>query len=185
MSNVPYGRAGALALVLILSACKDGGKDPLAPRALRDEAAAAPELAVAAAPVSTLLGRATFSDPHDENLDIKRITGDWHVQIKAKPAMDIAVQSIAFPAGSQSTWHSHPGPVFIQVVKGTMTFYESDDPTCTPEVYTAGQGYLDLGDHAHIARNETSAPAQNIVTYFAPPGTALRTDVPKPGNCPF
>src|ERR1700716_2004751 len=112
MSNFPCGRTGALALVIILSACKDGGKDPLAPRALRDEAVAAPELALAAAPVSTLLGRATFSDPHERNLDIKRITGDWHVQIKAKPALDIAVQSIAFPAGSQSTWHSHPGPVF-------------------------------------------------------------------------
>jgi hypothetical protein len=75
--------------------------------------------------------------------------------------------------------------VFIQVVSGTMTFYMSDDPQCAPMVRTAGQGYVDLGDHAHIARNEGSAPAQNIVTYFAPPGAALRIDQPRPGNCPF
>jgi hypothetical protein len=25
----------------------------------------------------------------------------------------------------------------------------------------------------------------NIVTYFAPPGAALRIDQPNPGNCPF
>ena len=66
-----------------------------------------------------------------------------------------------------------------------MTFYESDDLTCTPIVRTAGQGYLDTGDHAHIARNESSADAMNVVTYFAPNGAALRVDEPKPGNCPF
>ena len=95
------------------------------------------------------------------------------------------MQSIVFQPGGHSGWHRHPGPVFIQVVSGTMTFYESDDPSCTPIVRTAGQGFLDVGEHAHIARNETSAPAQNIVTYFAPPGAALRIDAPNPGNCPF
>jgi quercetin dioxygenase-like cupin family protein len=54
------------------------------------------------------------------------------------------VQTIAFASGATSGWHSHPGPVLIQVVSGTMTFYESNDP---------------MGDHAHIARNETGAPA--------------------------
>jgi hypothetical protein len=134
---------------------------------------------------STLLGRATFSDPSEDNFKVKRRTGHWQVEIKAKPALDIAVQSIVFQPGSQSGWHSHPGPVFIQVVSGTMTFYESNDPKCRPIVRTAGQGYLDVGDHAHIARNETAAPAQNIVTYFAPPGAVLRIDQPNPGNCPF
>jgi hypothetical protein len=75
--------------------------------------------------------------------------------------------------------------VFIQVVSGIMTFYESDDPECEPIIRTAGQGYLDVGDHAHIARNETGTVAENLVTYFAPPGEALRIDADTPGNCPF
>jgi hypothetical protein len=79
----------------------------------------------------------------------------------------------------------HPGPVFIQVVSGTMTFYESDDPTCSPTVRTAGQGFLDYGDHPHLARNESASVAQNVVTYFAPPGVPLRIDAPNPGNCGF
>ena len=70
-------------------------------------------------------------------------------------------------------------------MSGTMTFYESDDPKCQPIVRTAGQGYLDAGEHAHIARNESGAPAINVVTYFAPVGAALRIDEPKPNNCPF
>jgi hypothetical protein len=140
--------------------------------------------------VSTLLGRATFGnagmegEDAEENLRITRKTGDWRFDLKAKP-FDIAVQTIVFAPGATSGWHSHPGPVFIQVVSGTMTFYMSDDPKCMPVIRTAGQGYLDLGDHSHIARNETTSPAQNVVTYFAPPRAALRIDQPAPGNCPF
>ena len=134
---------------------------------------------------STLLGRANFGDPLEETFKVKRLTGDWHVEVKAKPTLDLAVQRIVFQPGGQSGWHTHPGPVFIQVVVGTMTFYESDDPNCEPIVRTVGQGYLDVGEHAHIARNESGAVAENIVTYFAPPGAALRIDADAPGNCPF
>jgi hypothetical protein len=99
--------------------------------------------------------------------------------------MDIAVQTIVFQPGGQSGWHMHPGPVFILVTEGTMTFYESDDPQCKPTVRTAGQGYVDAGEHAHLARNESFHQATNLVTYFAPPGATLRIDAPNPGNCPF
>ncbi len=131
---------------------------------------------------STLLGRATFDGP----INVRRGgEDDWKVSVKAKPALDVAVQSIVFQPGGQSGWHSHPGPVFISVVSGTMTFYEGDDSDCEPIVRHAGEGYLDTGEHAHIARNETTEPATNIVTYFAPPGAALRIDQPDPGNCHF
>jgi hypothetical protein len=194
MPSLRPGLAAApllVALVAFFPACRDG-EEPLAPQAPQspqahghDERVGEPSFTMGANTSSTLLGRATFADPKDQNFKVKRITGDWHVEIKAKPAVDLAVQSIVFQPGGHSGWHRHPGPVFIQVVSGTMTFYESDDPSCTPIVRTAGQGFLDVGEHAHIARNETSAPAQNIVTYFAPPGAALRIDAPNPGNCPF
>ena len=182
MSNF-LGRLGAaVAVATVLTACTDranpsvtGSRDP----------SIAPSFTMGSGSTSMLLGRATFSDPDDQTFKIKRMTGDWQVDIKAKPAMDIAVQSIVFQPGGQSGWHRHPGPVFIEVVSGTMTFYESDDPTCTRIVRSGGQGYLDAGEHAHIARNESALPAQNIVTYFAPPGAALRIDQPNPGNCPF
>jgi len=172
-----------LTLFASMAACGDR-KDSVGPRT----EGLSPENAshtMGVGSTSTLLGRATFADPKDQNIHVKRITDDWHMELKSKPAFDIAVQSIVFQPGGQSGWHRHPGPVFIQVVSGTMTFYESDDPTCTPIVRTAGQGYLDLGENAHIARNESGSPAQNVVTYFAPPGAALRIDAPSPGNCPF
>jgi len=144
-----------------------------------------PLFSVSSGSQSTLLARATFGDPADRAFKVKRISGDWHAEVKATPNLDMAVQRIVFQPGGQSGWHRHPGPVFIQVVTGTMTFYESDDPTCAPVVRTAGQGYLDAGEHAHIARNESGAPAENIVVYLAPQAAALRIDAPDPGNCPF
>ena len=108
---------------------------------------------------------------------------DWKVDVDAKQGLAIATQTITFAPGGQSGWHSHPGPVFISVREGTMTFYEED---CTATVRTAGEGFLDTGAHAHLARNESGAPATNVVTYFAPPhtpSTGLRIDQPQPLNC--
>jgi cupin domain len=171
-------------VLLVAVACRGGG-DSVDPHAKSPLLSPSMAEAAAVSTTSQLLARSTFSDPNDQNFDIHRITDDWHIQIKSKPAFDIAVQSINFPPGSASGWHTHPGPVFIQVVSGTMTFYQSDDPTCSPQVRTAGQGFLDLGEHPHIAVNETNAPAQNIVTYFAPPGAALKMMATEPPNCTF
>jgi quercetin dioxygenase-like cupin family protein len=153
---------------------------------------------------STLLGRATFEafdvsrrvkapKDHESDAQASQNTGDhggptiWKVKAEAAPALDIATQTITFAPGGQSGWHTHPGPVFISVIEGTMTFYEGDDPDCQPMVLHAGQGFVDghTDDHPHIARNETALPAKNLVTYFVPPGAAVRTDAPNPGNCPF
>jgi len=162
--------------------CKDGNAAAPPTRGPGMAAAMAATAAAAPASKSTLLGRTTFEAEH-KNVDIKRITGDWHIDIKSKPAFDIAVQRILFPVGSSSGWHTHPGPGFIQVVYGTMTVYQADDPRCAPIVRTAGQGYLDLGLHPHVAVNQSSDSAVNIVTYFAPPGATLKMMADVPANC--
>jgi hypothetical protein len=172
-------------ILFVALACRGGGdavdphvKNPMGAPSMDEQAAAV-------STTSTLLARSTFSDPNDQNFDIKRITGDWHMQIKSKPAFDIAVQTINFPPGAASGWHTHPGPVFILVKTGTMTFYQSDDPSCSPQVRTAGQGFVDLGEHPHIAVNQSDAPAVNVVTYFAPPGATLKIMETEPPNCSF
>lgn len=175
-----------LLLLVVAGACSDGRESGGAQS--RSVVPTSPELAVIGAAVpssSTLLGRASFADPKDPMLTVKRLSGDFQVEVKARPGLDVAMQSINFPVGAQSSWHTHPGPVFIIVSQGTMRFYESDDPTCTPIERTAGQGFLDRGEHAHIARNESGAPAQTVVTYLVPQGAALKSDQPNPGNCPF
>jgi len=182
MSSLHPGRI--LLLLAAVAACRDGQDSGAA--SARAQEPTAPAFAISGTATSSqLLGRATFSDPKDPMLSVKRLSGDWHVELKARPAVDVAVQSILFPPGSESGWHTHPGPVFIQVVKGTLRFYEGDDPHCAYEEKSAGQGFLDRGEHPHIARNESGVDAQTIVTYLAPQGAALRSNVPPPGNCPF
>lgn len=129
---------------------------------------------------STLIGRGTF----EGNFKVKR-TGDndWELELEAKRGLDVATQTINFPAGSQSGWHTHPGAVLIVVKEGTMTFYEAD---CSSRVVSAGFGFLDTGTHPHLARNESGAPAVNVVTYLIPPGTTmLRTNTAAPATCPI
>jgi quercetin dioxygenase-like cupin family protein len=117
-----------------------------------------------------------------EGFKVKRDAADgWAVKIEAKDGLSIATQMITFQPGGQSGWHSHPGPVFISVKEGTMTFYDQD---CNATVLTAGQGFLDVGADRHLARNESGSPAINVVTYFVPPHTTvLRIDAPQPPNC--
>lgn len=187
-----FALAGALTVTLAFVAC-EGTTTDAATRAPVD----GPMFTLSSGSQSTLLGRANFADTHTRDVGdddershslvfkVRRTSDDWRVEVNAKPNLDMAVQDIVFAPGGQSGWHRHPGPVFILVKSGTMTFYRADDPSCTAIVRTAGQGYLDDG-LGHIARNESTAPAENIVVYLAPQNAALRIDIPMaPGNCPF
>ena len=173
-------RPGAVALCvavflpMLLANC-DRREQPVGPPSVTT-----PRFTASSGSASALVGRGTFGN----SLKVKRQTGDWKVKVDSDP-LDVTVQTIVFQPGGQSGWHTHPGPVFILVVQGQMTFYESDDPDCSPIVRSAGQGYFDAGEHAHIARNETQLEARNVVTYFTPIGAGLRMDAPDPGHCPF
>lgn len=104
---------------------------------------------------------------------------------EAKGPVDVVVRRHDYVAGGYTGWHAHPYPVFITVTSGTLTFYEYDDPTCTPIVVTAGQGYVDSG-RGHMGRNETNQPATDMSVIIAPVGAAFRTELTAPGPfCDF
>lgn len=87
--------------------------------------------------------------------------------------------------GSSTGWHTHPGPVFITVIQGYVTFYDVDDETCSPTIVGPGQGYVDTG-HGHIGRNEGGAPAKDVTVILAPRDLPFRDELPAPGPfCPF
>lgn len=99
---------------------------------------------------------------------------------EAKQDVDVVVRKHDYLANSYTGWHAHPYPVFVTVTIGTLTFYEYDDPTCTPIVVTAGHGYVDSG-RGHIGRNESGAVAQDISVIIAPVGQPFRIELPAPG----
>jgi hypothetical protein len=99
---------------------------------------------------------------------------------KAKSPIDIVVRKHDYAVGSYTGWHSHPGPVFITVTQGQLTYYEYDDPACAPHVVSAGQGFVDNG-RGHIVRNESGQLAQDVSVIIAPVGGAFRGELDAPG----
>ena len=129
----------------------------------------------------TLLARGTY----DAFKVRSHKKGPIDFKAEAKAPIDIVVRRHDYDPHSTTGWHSHPGPVFITVTQGTLTYYEYDDPTCTPRTVSAGQGFVDDG-HGHVVRNETDQPAQDMSVIIAPVGGAFRTDLPAPHpSCGF
>ncbi|TMH00353.1 MAG: hypothetical protein E6H48_07545 [Betaproteobacteria bacterium] len=100
-------------------------------------------------------------------------------EAKAKSSFDIVVRQHDYLPRASTGWHTHPGPVLITVLQGTVTFYEYDDPTCTPKVVTVGQGYVDDG-HGHIGVNRTEQPALDVSVILAPVGSGFRGELAAP-----
>ena len=139
---------------------------------------AAAEPAVGVTP--NVVGRATF-----DAFNLQSDPRTMELSVQAKRPTDIVVRTNDYAPGTSTGWHSHPGPVFITVTEGQVTFYERDDPTCTPKVVSKGQGYVDTGK-GHIGRNESGAPARDVTVIFAPVGQSFRGELDAPApQCKF
>lgn len=141
-------------------------------------------VAVASPPVKmtpTVLNRATFEAFKLGTDEASPLDFD----AKAKSRLDVVVRQHVYEPGGSTGWHTHPGPVFITIKEGTLTFYEYDDPSCTPKVLTAGQGYVDDG-HGHMVVNASAVPAVDVSVILAPVGGAFRGELPAPNpRCGF
>ena len=146
--------------------------------------AAAALMATASPPTGvtpTLLARGTYGAfdlgaPGEGGVDFRA---------QAKAPFDMVVRRHEYAPHSQTGWHTHPGAVFITVLQGSVTFYERDDPVCTPKVVKAGQGYVDDG-HGHIGVNESDEPAVDVSVILAPVGASFRGELAAPGpSCRF
>jgi hypothetical protein len=96
---------------------------------------------------------------------------------------EIVTQTVNFPAGAASGWHTHPGFLVSTELTGTLTKYGTD---CSSQTYNPGQSWTETGANTFIVKNETSAAASDIVTFIVPggtPTTKLRIDEPQPSSC--
>ena len=132
----------------------------------------------------TILARGTYdnfnvrSDPQGTIADFRAHSTD---------PIDLVVRQHDYAPHSTTGWHIHPGPVFITVTKGELTYYELDDP-CTPHVVKANDpnypnAFVDSGG-GHVVMNLTDQPAQDISVITAPVNGAFRTNIDPPkANC--
>jgi quercetin dioxygenase-like cupin family protein len=88
-----------------------------------------------------------------------------------KDGAEVTAQHLTIPPGASSGWHSHGGAVFVQIVGGTLTLYQADDPTCAPTQVSAGKGFVEGPGIIHDVRNEGSTYVELYATYLLAPGT--------------
>ena len=149
-----------------------------------------PSFGILSAPV---FARASFADPTDIQFKVSARSLFFGRERQNQQVIDVTnaretvMQQIVIAPGGHTGWHSHPGPVVVLIKSGQMSFYDSEDPTCTVRTYSAGQAFIDSGQgHVHIARNDGTENLELWATYFdVPPGGAFRIDAPNPGNCSF
>jgi quercetin dioxygenase-like cupin family protein len=65
---------------------------------------------------------------------------------------DVFIQHARLAANEATGWHTHPGPVFVEVVRGSVTYEDSAHGDCRRVTYDAGEGFFDRGfGHVHRA----------------------------------
>jgi hypothetical protein len=139
---------------------------------------------------STLIGRGNLGP-----FNLKSRVNGYDVDLKSPDNTDIAVANIDITPGGSSGWHYHPGPVFVVVKTGAITFYRAgrsqedgdhegaNSSACSATRYAAGSTFTENGGVVGNARNEGAAPATAVATFFVPAGSPTRIDAPVPAGC--
>ena len=120
--------------------------------------------------IEFLTDRAVFTDNVDLKLKTKLDGKATEVANVKNPSRTVTARITVQP-GAEFGWHTHPGPVVVNVVSGELTFVAADD--CVFRDYPANTAFVDVGgDHVHNAFNPSmDAPTVLVATFFrAPPG---------------
>ena len=116
-----------------------------------------------------LTARSVFPDEVDMKFKLKHPGGGTMVVNVDDPSRTVDVKYTVQP-GAQFPWHSHYGPVIVNIVSGSLTYVPAG--TCEERTYSAGESFVDAGHgHVHTAFNPGSAPTVFIATFFEAPET--------------
>ena len=127
-----------------------------------------------AAIVTTVQVRGTLTDR-------VKINVPGLAKFENKAPVDFVHASLTFQRGDRTPWHYHPGPTFVTVQQGEITFQQSD---CSTRTYTAGQSFVEGGsDNIGRAQNTGTTPATVYVLFVTPVGSAMTFPVTGPA-CP-
>jgi quercetin dioxygenase-like cupin family protein len=115
-----------------------------------------------------LTARSIFTDDIDMKIKLKGHGGTMVVNVD-DPSRTVDVKYTVQP-GAQFPWHSHYGPVIVNVISGALAYLP--EGTCHEQTYSAGQAFVDAGHgHVHTAFNRGTEPLVFIATFFEAPET--------------
>ena len=142
----------ALAAVAVLNVVPAAAVDPPPP--------------IAAEPLTP---RSVFPDMIDMKIKLKTHHGGTTVVQVDDPSRTVDVRYTVQP-GARFPWHTHYGPVIVNIVSGSLTYVEAG--TCDETTYSPGQAFVDAGHgHVHSAYNPGTEPTVLIATFFEAPET--------------
>ena len=105
------------------------------------------------------------------------------IDIDRRHLSNVVSVRIDFRAGDTTGWHSHPGPVLVQVVSGAVTLRHAAHGRCLSQVIRAGHGFFEAPGAVHVAENPRPAPAVLYATFVLPPGAGPEVSAPIPAPC--
>ena len=116
-----------------------------------------------------LTARSVFTDVIDMKIKLKEHGGGTTVVHVDDPSRTVDVKYTVQP-GARFPWHTHYGPVIVNIISGSLTYVDSD--TCGETTYSPGQAFVDAGHgHVHCAYNPGTGPMVFIATFFEAPET--------------
>ena len=135
-------------------------------------------------PIATefLSGRAVFTDDVQSKLKIKH-HGSGTTVVRSSDLSRTVVARFTVQPGAQFPWHSHRGPVIVNVTQGELVYVGAED--CVRRAYPAGTAFVDPGHgHVHSAFNRTSQPTVFVATFYeAPAEGSLLIPAQAPVGC--
>ncbi len=141
-------------------------------------AAQEPPPPIAAEP---LTARSVFVDDIDLKVKIKLDGQEMTVVNVDDPSRTVDVRYTVQP-GARFPWHSHAGPVVVNIVSGALTYIDGD--TCNEHTYSAGHAFVDPGQgHVHSAFNPGTAPTVFVATFFDAPADGSLLIPAEPVSC--
>ena len=127
-------------------------------------AADPPPPPIAAEPLTL---RSVFPDEIDMKFKLKLHDGGTMVVNVDDPSRTVDVRYTVQP-GAQFPWHSHRGPVVVNIISGSLTYVPAG--SCHERTYSGGQAFVDAGHgHVHTAFNPGTEPTVFIATFFEAP----------------
>jgi len=135
-------------------------------------------------PIATefLTARAVFTD----NVDLKfkmKLDGKASRVVNVKDPSRTLVARFTVQPGAHFPWHTHRGPVVVNVTSGELVYVGAED--CVERAYPAGTAFVDPGHgHVHSAFNPTDDVTVFVATFFeAPEEGPLLIPAEGPADC--
>jgi hypothetical protein len=130
-----------------------------------------------------LTPRSTFTDDVRGQFRIK-LKGHGTNVVNMRDLSRTLVARITVQPGAQFPWHTHSGPVVVNIAQGELVYVTTD---CVERPYPAGTAFVDPGHgHVHTAFNRTGSVTVFYATFFQVPAQGpltLTEGVEAPDDC--